>query len=504
MAIGKMKTSGKVLIGALVAIALFFGKTQWWDNRSVEVDTSKVMKIGVVTWPGYAGGQLMNDGFEANTKCRFYKEYGITVEFKVLDDFLASRKAFENGEVDLLWCTVDALPTELGAKGTFISYSPKLVFQTDWSRGGDAIVVRPGITSVSDLKATNGVKKKVAVAQGTPSHSFLIDLLKTNGMSLSDIDVVYVASAIDAAAQFKGNAVDCAVVWSPDDADCISKVPGSKILASTAIATNIIADGFFAKDSYIKEHTEDLQKLYDGWMTGNAEINANTDSARYKAAKILSDKFQMKYEDALASMNNVRYVTHGDNKNFYGFGDKNSVTGDVLYTKMAVVYTGLQLVENPVSWRDASFSGFVTNSKLTGSIHDAEKVVTFAVATDADKTKKEFSNKKVSINFPTGSYLLTGDNKYTIIRDFLSIFDTYKNSNVRIRIEGNTDNVGSYESNVILSQKRAQAVKDYLVSEHNVDPNRIIVIGNGPKHAVADKVSGENINYRVTDFQLVQ
>jgi NitT/TauT family transport system substrate-binding protein len=201
-------------------------------------------------------------------------------------------------------------------------------------------------------------------------------------------------------------------------------------------------------------------------------------------------------------MNNVRYVTHGDNKNFYGFGDKNSVTGDVLYTKMAVVYTGLQLVENPVSWRDASFSGFVTNSKLSGTIHDAEKVMTFAVATEADKTKKEFSNKKVTINFPTGSYLLTGDNKYTIQKEFLDILRTYQKA--RIRIEGNTDNTGNYESNVALSLKRAQAVKDYLVSEYGVDANRIIVIGNGPKHAVADNVSGDNINYRVTDFQLVQ
>ena len=61
-----------------------------------------VIRIGVVTWGGYAGGQYFNEGFEATKNSRFYKDYGFQVEFKVLDDFEASRNAFRAGEVDLL------------------------------------------------------------------------------------------------------------------------------------------------------------------------------------------------------------------------------------------------------------------------------------------------------------------------------------------------------------------------------------------------------------------
>lgn len=178
------------------------------------------------------------------------------------------------------------------------------------------------------------------------------------------------------------------------------------------------------------------------------------------------------------------------------------MTGDALYTRMAGIYSKMSMVENPISWRDASYSNIVSSCKLTGTEHQAEKAYTFSAATEKDKTKKEFSNKKVTINFVTNSYTLTGDNKYTINKEFGDILKTYQTA--RIRIEGNTDNTGNFNSNVILSEKRAQAVKNYLVSEYGVDPNRIIVVGNGPTNAIADGVKGSSEEYRRTDFQLVE
>ena len=79
----------------------------------VSGDDDDVIKIGVVTWGGYAGGQYFNEGFEASRNSRFYKDYGLKVEFKVLDDFEASRNAFRADEVNLLWATIDAFPTEV-------------------------------------------------------------------------------------------------------------------------------------------------------------------------------------------------------------------------------------------------------------------------------------------------------------------------------------------------------------------------------------------------------
>ncbi|MBI5219830.1 MAG: OmpA family protein [Bacteroidia bacterium] len=496
----KIKTSGRILIIILIVGAIF-GAYMLWGNKikqaAGKAKSGDAIKIGVVTWPGYAAGQYMNNGFDPNTECRYFKDYGIMVEYKVLDDFTASRKAFESGDIDLLWCTVDALPTEMGKAGTLASYNPKFLFQADWSRGGDAIVVRTGIENVNDLKG-----KTVSVAQGTPSHSFLIELLKTNSLTLTDIKITYVADAIQSANLFKQQAVDAAVVWSPDDIDCVNKVQGAKILANTKTATNIIADGFFAKEEYVKKNEEKLQKLYEGWMVGAAELNQNKDNARKKAAEILAKKFQMKADDALAAMENVRYVTHGDNLNFFGLGNTKAITADALYSKMSAVYQTYKFADNPLPWRDVSNAVLIQKTTtLTGPEHQAEAQKQFTEITKEDKTKKSFSNKKVTINFPSGSFELSGDAKYTIIKEFVDIAKTY--GGARIRIEGNTDNTGSAATNKKLSENRAQAVKDFLVKDYAIDPNRIIVVGNGPKHALDDKVTGANEKYRTTDFQLI-
>ena len=36
-----------------------------------------------------------------------------------------------------------------------------------------------------------------------------------------------------------------------------------------------------------------------------------------------------------------------------------------------------------------------------------------------------------------------------------------------------------------------------------MDPNRFIVVGNGPKKAIQDGIRGDSREYRTTDFQLI-
>jgi outer membrane protein OmpA-like peptidoglycan-associated protein len=48
-----------------------------------------------------------------------------------------------------------------------------------------------------------------------------------------------------------------------------------------------------------------------------------------------------------------------------------------------------------------------------------------------------------------------------------------------LALEGNTDSVGSADYNYQLSQRRAQAVIQYMASEHNIPAHKIYVIGLG-------------------------
>ena len=466
------------------------------SNRSSSSSDDNLIKIGVVTWGGYAGGQYFNEGFEANERSRFYRDYGFKVQFEILDDFLASRKAFQNGEVDLLWATIDAFPTE---GQDMFNFDPVVLFQADWSRGGDAIVVRRGISKVSDLRG-----KKIAVGELSPSHSFLLWLLDAGGLTTKDVDLVFQPSAVDAAEVFKSGQVDAAVVWSPDDIGCVEAVPGSRVLESTKSASHIIADVFVAKKDYVNNNKVMLSQLYEGWMKGAAEINLN-DNNKKKAAKILSENFSGFSEaDSYQAINNVRLATHGDNINFFGLNrEYKGVTGSSLYTRMTEVYKGLGFIEGRApGWRSISYPQLVESANLQGVSHAAEDAPKFKKATAADTKKEAIASKAVSINFRTGEFRLDENSKYIIDKEFVGIAQAFGNS--RIRIEGNTDNTGSRQTNVALSEKRAQAVADYLISEHKMPRNRLIVVGNGPDQPLAsnDSESGRAKNRR-TDFELV-
>ncbi|MEM9919454.1 MAG: phosphate ABC transporter substrate-binding/OmpA family protein [Bacteroidota bacterium] len=471
------------------------------DNVNTSPSSGKkddgVVRIGVVTWGGYAGGQYFNEGFAASEKSRFYKDYGMKVEFKILDDFEASRAAWKNDEVNLLWATIDAFPTEAGA---LAQYDPVVVFQADWSRGGDAVVVRRGITKVSDLKG-----KKIAVAELTPSHSFLIWLLQAGGLTPSDVEIIPQANAIDAAQAFKSKAVDAAVVWSPDDEDCVNSVPGARILESTRSASHIIADVFIAKKAYVERNKRKMMDLYEGWMKGAAEINSD-DAAKRKAAKILAEAFDG-FDETMTynAISNVRLCTHGDNLDFFAINqDYKGVTGEELYSNMTNVYTGLGYIKDKVpNWRLIRYPDMVrSNSSLTGSTHAAEGQKVFASAKKSDETKAAIATKAVSISFRTAEFQLDENAKYIIDKEFVDIAKSFANS--RIRVEGNTDNVGNKASNKRLSLKRAQSVVNYLIDEHGMPRNRFIVVGNGPDKPVApnNTEDGRSKNRR-TDFELV-
>ena len=120
---------------------------------------------------------------------------------------------------------------------------------------------------------------------------------------------------------------------------------------------------------------------------------------------------------------------------------------------------------------------------------------------DVAKTKAPQFTKPLSIQFATGDATLSASAKKLLSDEVIPILKTA--SNAVLRIEGNTDNVGNYDSNVALSQRRANAVVQYLVNRgYNAD--RLIPVGNGPSKKVAsnDTAEGRQKNRR-TDVMVI-
>ena len=62
---------------------------------------------------------------------------------------------------------------------------------------------------------------------------------------------------------------------------------------------------------------------------------------------------------------------------------------------------------------------------------------------------------------------------------------------LRVMIEGHTDSVGSDTLNMILSQRRADSVKDYLATRLGIDASRLDARGYGETRPVAGNDTGE-------------
>jgi outer membrane protein OmpA-like peptidoglycan-associated protein len=75
---------------------------------------------------------------------------------------------------------------------------------------------------------------------------------------------------------------------------------------------------------------------------------------------------------------------------------------------------------------------------------------------------------------------------------------------LRMKVTGHTDSIGSHDTNVVRSEQRAQAVKDYFVS-HGLDASRIETRGAGPDEPLADNATpaGQQKNRRI-EFTLIQ
>lgn len=507
-----------LIVGGVVFVGNYLLKNTEWGQSllnsdsggSFDTGSSKkfnakneddVINVQLVTWGGYAPGLYFNGGSEPSAESRFFKEYGLKVRFVKNDDLMSALNAWIADEYQVLVQTADAFPLYT-FPDDFKEFDPQIFMQVDWSRGGDVIIAKRGINTINDLKG-----KKIAVTEPAPSQTLLVSALEAAGLKYTDVQIATAQDPVVASQMFKAPDVDAAVVWSPFDAEAIREVPGSKILVTTKEQTHIIADIFFAKGDYIRANREKINKFYEGWMKAVAELNTSPDK-QVEAAGYLAEFLEFSPEDAMGAMANCRWTSHGDNMNFFGLNPEyRGVKGGDLYDKMSRVFLELgQADKLAPPWRNVIYTGAVLAANLPeGAGYDAEVMPSFSAPTEKDRTAEALANKPVSINFETGKFNLTENAKTIIDLQFADVARSF--ASMRIRIEGNTDDVGNRAMNMELSQKRAQAVADYLQQTYKMDKNRFVIVGNGPDKPVSgcENVSSQDCRAknRRTDFQLI-
>jgi NitT/TauT family transport system substrate-binding protein len=485
-----------IIIIGIIGVGVYYGYP--YLNKASKGGRAD-LRAGFNNFVGFAPGINMNDGAAPNKTSRMYKEFGLTFEAVRMDDMQKLNDALKNGDLDFIFTTTDISPISMDRSSDLAKMSVMQFLKIDDSRGADVFIVDKSINTIADLKG-----KKIACALGWPSNTLLHATLEAGGLSEKDVQILPMGDPFAAKTAFTTGNADATVVWSPDDEECL-KSRDAKVLTSTYMLPNIIMDGFIARKEVLEKKKDLFIKLSKAWLIANSEMKDPAKMA--KAAETYKRAFEVP-DDAsviLAGMKKIHFATYGDNVNFFGLStDFTGITGQQLYTKMARVYkTGYgNSLTNIVPWAEASYPDIVQAiTDLKGEANAAEGQIQFEQKA-SDKKAAAVAIKPVIINFATGSWTLTAEMKDIIETQLGQLSVEF--AGMKVRIEGNTDNVGGAAMNRDLSYKRAQSVADYLVKTYNFDPKRFIIVGNGPDKPVSDNntETGRAANRR-TEFQLI-
>lgn len=165
-----------------------------------------------------------------------------------------------------------------------------------------------------------------------------------------------------------------------------------------------------------------------------------------------------------------------------------AVVDDALMVAEVSVVVGTVVLLGETDPTDAAaLRAIVTDGE---DIEVDDRLVEVEEATDADADAVDRLNELFAlepIRFQTNSATIQPESAATLDRaaEILTEVD-----GVAIRVEGHTDSLGDDAANLVLSQRRAEAVVDALI-ERGIAPERLEAVGFGESRPIADNTTPE-------------
>jgi NitT/TauT family transport system substrate-binding protein len=458
------------------------------------------VRFALNVWAGWAPIIYANEGFKAGKVWQTPDGKPFKVELVLIDNPVTMRDAYAAGEVHIGWATLDMVPLFLEGlvdgqgKPKDSRAMPRIYQQVDFSNGGDGIVVREEIKTVRDLAG-----KKLVLAQNSPSQFFALNMLVAGGLQPADVDMIYTDDAFQAAAAFNANKdlAGC-VSWAPDIYN-LEKAKGNRMLVTTQTANRLIADVWFSRADFAKDHPDKIEALVRGIFDAMEELK--TEGAKAKAATLMADGYNIPATDTLGMLADAHSTNWAENYQF--FVNRNNPSNFERIWKQAYrLYRSVGAISNPPVPFDQVMD-FSIIQKLGGESKYAESKDEYA-RTLAPKSlsairaeNEEILTNTIVVHFFPNS----ADLRKKIIRkiDGKEVEEPYDPSvdlvlaevatlaqqfgNARIVIEGHTD--ASMKGQVPpamvkeLSRERAGAVMGELITQFQFDENRFAVDGLG-------------------------
>jgi NitT/TauT family transport system substrate-binding protein len=460
---------------------------------------NNTVRFALNVWAGWAPIIYANNGFKADKVWKTADGKDFKVELVLIDNPIEMRDNYAAGDVHIGWATVDMLPLIVDG---FVDKSgnpresramPRVYQQIDWSNGGDGIVVREAIKTVADLRG-----KTIALAENSPSHYFLLNMLVAGGVQPSEVKLALTPNAFEAAAAFNADKnVAAAVSWAPDIYN-LSKVKGNRLLVSTATANKLIADVWFSRADFAQDNPAILEGIVRGIF--DAMDALKQEANKQKCAELMAAGFNLPPADALGMMGDAHSTNWAENYQF--FVNQNNPTNFArVWNQAYYLYRQVRTISNQPVPFDQVMDYTIISKLGTEEKYRSQKdeyTASFAPKpTVAVRGESEILTNTVIIHFYPNSWEIF--KKITKDQDGKTIEEEYdpkakfvideigklagQFGNARIIIEGHTD--GSMKGNVPpemvkeLSLNRANSVKEEVIKKFSFDPNKFNVEGFG-------------------------
>jgi ABC-type nitrate/sulfonate/bicarbonate transport system substrate-binding protein len=484
--------------------------------KPLENDT---VRFALNVWAGWSPIIYANNGFKAGKVWQAPGGKPFKIELVLIDNPVTMRDAYAAGEVHIGWATLDMIPLFLEG---FVDRTgmpkdsrvmPRVYQQVDFSNGGDGIVVREGIKTVRDLAG-----KKLALAQNSPSQFFALNMLVAGGLQPGDVNMVYTEDAFQAAAAFNAqkDLAGC-VSWAPDIYN-LEKAKGNRMLITTQTANRLIADVWFARADFAKDHPDKIEAIVRGIF--DAMESLKTETAKAKVADLMSAGYNIPATDTLAMLGDAHSTNWAENYQFF-INRNNPANFERIWKQSYNLYRRVGAISNPPVPFDQVMD-FSVIQKLGAEPKYGETKDEYARAlppktlSQIRAENEEILTNTVVIHFFPNSW----DLRKRIVRrlDGKDVEEAYDPTvdlvldevaalakqfgNARIVIEGHTDASmkGSVPAAMVreLSRERAGSVKNAIVEKFEFDENRFAVDGAGwDRPADPDQPDNHALNRRV-------
>ncbi|MFS8067307.1 MAG: phosphate ABC transporter substrate-binding/OmpA family protein [Byssovorax sp.] len=447
--------------------------------------------VGVNDFGGAYPGVVANDGATAGPRSKF-TEAGLDVEFKLIRGSKERLQAFDDGEVDVMLLTLDYFANLVPVykdKGVDL----KAFMMADWSRGNLGIVAKPSIKSIEGLKDA-----KIATTRNTPTHYFLINLLKRSNLSAAEIEkvksnLVFATKTPQAGEMFQRGEVDAVAIWEPHLSQAAAGGKG-RVLVSTSTATNLIADVLFARADFLARREADIPRFVHAWFDGVKQIEKSADAS----VKTVAQAFKQTDDETRGVLAKIKPTSFADNRVFFGM-EREEAPFFTLFDDASRVWQTEGVIKMAAAAGPTRYLKALEG--MSKEFGQEQVVETFAFTGGPKQDSIPLLTKSVTVYFPSSSDKLDPNAK-KVVDGFAEVVAQF--GNAYVRVEGNTDNVGPRDVNLGLSKRRADALVDYIATKHGFDRGRFVSVGNGPDKPIGDNATTEGREQnRRTDFQII-